>query len=168
MLHQGLGEALVRLNRFGDAEVSLSRAAQIAPEDASAQVSLAHLYYAVGDGAKLGAAVSKAIALDPANYLACFYYGSWLLEYQGQATRGAAYIQKSIGLQPQFVDGLKEWAHIVSHQGRWSEAARAYEKAAAADPKDSQLYYLLSVAYRKLGDDQRAEQALSQYRRLTQ
>ena len=166
MLYQGLGEALVRLNRFGEAELSLNRAVQMSPESASAQVSMAHLYYLVADGAKLGAAATKAIALDPGNYLACFYYGSWMLEYQGQAKAGADYIRKSIELQPRFVEGLKSWGHIASHDGRWSDAVRAYEKATAVDPGDGQLYYLLAVAYRKVGEDQQAERALSQFRRL--
>jgi tetratricopeptide (TPR) repeat protein len=166
MLYQGLGEALVKLNRFGEAEVALNRAARISPESASAHVGMAHLYYALGDGDKLGAAASKAVALDPGNYLACFYYGSWLMQYQGQVSSGADYIRKSIDLQPRFVDGLKTWGRIVSHEGRWAEAVRAYEKAVAVDPNDSQLFYLLSVAYRKLGQDHQADRALSQYQRL--
>jgi hypothetical protein len=36
----------------------------------------------------------------------------------------------------------------------------------AVDPRDEQLFYLLSVAYRKLGEDQKAHGALAQYRRL--
>lgn len=166
LLYQGLGEALVKLNRFGEAEVSLNRAAQISPESVAVHVSMAHLYYAMGDGDKLGTAASKAVALDPGNYLACFYYGSWLIEYQGQAASGAGYIRKSIDLQPRFVDGLKTWGRVASHEGRWGEAVHAYEKAAAVDPSDSQLFYLLSVAYRKVGKDQQADSALSRYRRL--
>jgi len=166
ILYQGLGEALVKLNRFGEAEASLNRATRISPESASTQVSMAHLYYALGDGDKLAAAASKAVALDPGNYLACFYYGSWLMQYQGQVSSGADYIRKSIDLQPRFVDGLKTWGRIVTHEGRWAEAVRAYERAAAVDPSDGQLFYLLSVAYRKLGEDQQADRALSQYQRL--
>jgi Flp pilus assembly protein TadD len=166
ILYQGLGEALVNLNRFGEAEASLNRAIRISPDSASTQVSMAHLYYALGDGDKLAAAASKAVALDPGNYLACFYYGSWLMQYQGQISSGADYIRKSIDLQPRFVDGLKTWGRIVTHEGRWAEAVRAYERAAAVDPSDAQLFYLLSVAYRKLGKDERADRALSQYQRL--
>jgi tetratricopeptide (TPR) repeat protein len=166
MLYEGLGETLVKLNRFGEAEVCLDRAAQISPESASAYVARARLYYAVGDGDKLGTAASKAVGLEPRNYLACFYYGSWLMQYQGQLKQGTEYIRMSIELHPRFVDGLKTWGRIVSHEGRWAEAIRTYERAIAVDPSDDQLFYLLSVAYRKVGEDQKADQALSEYRKL--
>ena len=166
LLYQGLGEVLLKRNRFEEAEASLNRAAEISPKVASVYAVMARLHYTVGDGEKLGAAAAKAIALDPGNYLACFYYGAWLMQYQLQDKSGADYIRKSIDLQPRFVQGLKMWGRIVSHEERWAEAVRTYEKAAAVDPHDEQLFYLLSVAYRKLGEDQKADWALAQYRRL--
>lgn len=166
LLHQGLGEILLKLNRFGEAEVSLNRAAEISPKGPSVYVVIARLQYAVGDGEKLGTAASRAVALDPGNYLACFYYGAWLMQYQHQDKRGAEYIRKSIDLQPRFVQGLKMWGRMVSHEGGWAEAVRIYEQAVAVDPSDEQLFYLLSVAYRKLGEDQKADRALEQYRKL--
>jgi Flp pilus assembly protein TadD len=166
LLYQGLGEVLLKGNRFDEAEVSLNRAAEISPKGPSVYVLLARLQYAVGNGEKLGIAASKAVALDPGNYLACFYYGAWLMQYQHQDKSGADYIRKSIDLQPRFVQGLKMWGRIVSHEGGWAEAVRTYEKAVAVDPRDEQLFYLLSVAYRKLGEDQKADGALAQYRRL--
>jgi Flp pilus assembly protein TadD len=166
LLYQGLGEILLKRNRFRDAELSLDRAAEISPNGPSIYVVMARLHYAVGDGEKLGTAASKAVALDPSNYLACFYYGAWLMQYQYQDTRGVDYIRKSIDLQPRFVQGLKMWGRIASHEGRWAEAVRTYEKATSVDPRDEQLFYLLSVAYRKLGENQKADWALAQYRRL--
>jgi Flp pilus assembly protein TadD len=165
-IYEGLGETLFKLNRFGEAEKSLHRAAEISPRSSSAYIAMARLYYAIGDGEKLGAAASQAIALDPENYRACFYYGIWLLEYQHQVEAGAKNIRKSIDLQPRFVDGLKTWGRIVSHEGRWLEAVHVYEKAAGIDSHDDQVYYLLSVAYRKIGEEQKADRALAQYRRL--
>jgi Flp pilus assembly protein TadD len=166
LLYQGLGEVLLKLNRFAEADASLNRASEISPNRASIYVVMARLHYTVGDGEKLGAAASKAIALDPGNYLACFYYGAWLMKNGGQVNDGAQYIRKSIELQPRFVQGLTMWGRIVSREGRWAEAVRAYEKAVEADPRDDHLFYLLSVAYRKLGEDQKADWALAQYRML--
>jgi tetratricopeptide (TPR) repeat protein len=165
-LYEGLGEALFQLNRFSEVEQCLQRAAEMAPSSSSIWIAMARLYYALGDGRKLEAAASRAIALDRMNYRACYYYGTWLLEYQGQAETGAEYIRRSIELQPRFVDGLKAWGRIASHEGRWNEAVRTYERAVAVDSSDRQLFYLLSVAYRKLGQEQKAEGALAEYRKL--
>jgi Flp pilus assembly protein TadD len=162
----GLSESLIKLNRFDEAEESLNRAAAISPRNGSVYVALARLYYSLGDGGKLGAAASRAITLEPKNSRACFYYGTWLLDYQHQEEAGAQSIRKSIDLEPRFVDGLKTWGRIVSHEGRWIEAVHVYETAASVDSRDDQVFYLLSVAYRKVGQEQKANWALAQYRKL--
>jgi hypothetical protein len=54
----------------------------------------------------------------------------------------------------------------VSHEGRWIEAVHVYETAASIDSRDDQVFYLLSVAYRKVGQEQKANWALAQYRKL--
>jgi tetratricopeptide (TPR) repeat protein len=166
LLLEGLSEALIKQNRFDEAEESLNRAAGISPRSGSVYVAMARLYYSLGDGEKLGAAASQAITLEPGNYRACFYYGIWLLDYQNQLEAGARNIRKSIDLEPRFVDGLKTWGRIVSHEGRWLEAVHAYETAARIDSHDDQVFYLLSVAYRKVGQEQKADWALAQYRKL--
>jgi tetratricopeptide (TPR) repeat protein len=165
-LLEGLAEALFKLNRFSDAEESLRRAAELPSRGSSVYIAMARLYYALGDEEKLGAAASQAIALDPEDYRACYYYGIWLLEYQHQVEAGARNVRRSIDLQPRFMDGLKAWGRIASHEGRWREAVRVYEQAAEIDAHDDQVFYLLSVAYRKLGEEQKADTALARYRNL--
>jgi Flp pilus assembly protein TadD len=166
-LHTGLGETLIRLSRFKDAERELQRGIELDPGSSAAYAALAELCYSIGDGEKLAGAAGKAIELDPENYLANYYWGKWLLEYRGDTAQGAAAIRKSVVLQPRFVEGLKTWGHLLERQGRWSEAAGAYEAALSVESADGQLWYLLSVAARKGGDSQRAEQAMVNYRKLT-
>ncbi|HEY3132754.1 MAG TPA: tetratricopeptide repeat protein [Acidobacteriota bacterium] len=165
-LYQGLGETLYRLTRFKEAESWLREAVQADPTNGPAHIALARLFYALGDREDYGSAASKAIQLDPENYLACYYYGLWLLEVQGKFSEGSNYIGKSIELYPRFVDGLKAWGGVLSRQGRWDEAARTYEKAVALDLRNAQLYYLLAIAYHKLGEQGKAERAVEEYRRL--
>ena len=165
-LLSGLGETLFRLNQFDEAEKRLREAIELEPASVAPHLVLAKLYHAIGDRDKFGAAASQAIALDPQNYQTCFYYGLWLLEYGGKTAQGAAYIRKSIELRPRFGEGLKMWGRILSQEGRWEEAARCYERAIALDPDDAQSVFLLSRAYRKLGEREKAEQAIARYRTL--
>jgi tetratricopeptide (TPR) repeat protein len=165
-LYEGWGEALFAVRRFIEAELKFRKAAELNPTNASAQVALAKLFHAIGDGEHLGAPASKAVQLDPENYLACYYYGKYLLEYQSQSAEGRDYIRRSITLSPHFVDGLIAWGTILSDDGRWGEAAQAYEQGLLGDPRDSRLYYRLFTAYRKLGRLDKSEWALEQYNRF--
>jgi tetratricopeptide (TPR) repeat protein len=166
-LYQGLGEVLFKMDRFGDAEQAFQTAVKLDPQSAEPQVALAKLYYALGDQQRFAAAASTAIRLDPQNYLACYFYGKYQMEQAGRAAEGREFIARSIQLSPQFADALIDWGQILSREGRWKEAADAYERAAKSEPERAQAYYLMYTAYRKSGDGDKAYRALRQYQTLS-
>ncbi len=165
-LLSGLGETLFRLNEFEEAEKRLRQATALEPASAAPWIVAARLYYAIGDRDNFRAAAEKAFALDPQNSQACYYYGLWLLEQAGKPADGARYIQKSVALDPRFGEGLRTWGRILAEQERWEEAGRNFEQALAMEPADAQSLFLLSRVYRKLGQQDKAERALSRYRAL--
>jgi tetratricopeptide (TPR) repeat protein len=167
-LYQGLGETLFKMNRFDQAEQALKIAVKLDPTSGEAQAALAKLYYALGDQQQFAAAASMAIRLDPRNYLACYFYGKYQLEQAGRAAEGRDYIARSVQLSPQFEDALIDWGQILSREGRWKEAADAYERAAKSNPGRAQTYYLMYTAYRKSGNSDQADRALQQYQALNQ
>src|SRR5262249_37866380 len=112
------------------------------------------------------AAAVRALTLDPENFQACYYYGLWLVEQGGKAGEGANYIRKSVELQPRFGEGLRTLGRILYGQDRWEDAARSYERALALDPADMQSLFLLSRAYRRMGEDAKAKGALDRLRTL--
>jgi len=164
-LHRGLGEVLFELNRFQEAEQWLGKAAEIDPVSAPAHVLFAKLFYALGDRRSFGTAATKAVQLDPQSHLACYYYGIWLIEDQQRFQEGKEYIQKSVALSPKFVEGIKQWAGILTREGNLAEAARMYEKAITIDPKDARIFYVMAGVYRKLGQHAKAEAALAEYKK---
>ena len=166
--YEGLGDALFEQNRLKEAEKWLRKAVELDPASGTAYVLLAKLFYAIGDEENLGWASSKAIQLVPNQHLACYYHGRWLLEYRRDVGLASQYIQRSVALSPGFAEGLKVWAGILSRQGRWREAARAYERAISVESEDTQTYYLLAIAYRRLGEEEKANRAIREYQRQTQ
>ena len=115
----------------------------------------------------MGAAAKKALDLAPNHYLGHYYYGKWLLEYKDRLPESADHLGKSVELNPSFVAGWRDWGQLLARQGQWAEAAQAYERAVAIDTPSGRLFYLLSVAYRRLGQDQKAKDALARYRKLS-
>jgi tetratricopeptide (TPR) repeat protein len=166
-LYEGLGDTLFKLNRFDESEQALKVAAQAGPGSASALASLAKLYYSLGDQERFAATVKMAIQADSSNYVACYLFGKYLIEQAGSVAEGRTYVARSIELAPRFEDALIEWGGLMAGEGRWKEAAEAYERAAQSNPARSQTYYLMYAAYRKSGNHEKAEWALGEYRRLT-
>jgi Flp pilus assembly protein TadD len=166
-LYRGESQAQFNLNRFVESRQSAKAAVKMAPLDPAGYVTLAGVLYALADRADFGRAASKAVELDPNNYLACYYYGTWLIEDRGKTEEGRDYIIQSVNLNPRFVDGLKAWARIHSREGRWDDALPLYERAMAIDPNDSSLYYLLAVAYRHTGNREKAEWAMREFERTS-
>ena len=66
-LLSGLGETLLRLNEFDEAEKRLRQAAELEPSNAAPRVVAARLYYAIGDRENFRAAAERAFLLDPEN-----------------------------------------------------------------------------------------------------
>jgi tetratricopeptide (TPR) repeat protein len=164
-LYEGWGEALFAVRRFKEAEVEFSKAAELDPESASAQVALAKVYYTT-DRNKLDGPAAKAVHLAPDNYLACYFYGRHLIEDHNDLAEGRKYLAKAVALAPNFTDGLIAWGDLLSNEHNWPGAAEAYEKALASDPADARVYYKLFSLYRKQGNREKAEWALTKYKEL--
>jgi tetratricopeptide (TPR) repeat protein len=165
-LYEGLGESQFVLYELRAAEKSLRRAAELEPASGSAQVALAKLFYAVGNKEQLALAASKALHLAPENYLACYYYGLWLAEYQNDASAAAQYFEKSIRLYPGFSSSLISLGKLEAKNKHWVRAVELYERALAVDSQHRQLYFLAATAYRKLGNKDKAEWAMKQFQAL--
>jgi tetratricopeptide (TPR) repeat protein len=165
-LHEGLGETLFQMGRFDEAERSFRRAAALDPSSVSARLALAKIFYALGDRPNFETAAREAIRMAPENYLACYYFGKYLIEQKEDFREGAKYIEKSCALAPGFVEGLIARGELLSRDLRWEDAARVYEKARERDPRNPQVYYLLALAYRKSGSAEKAEWALHEFDRL--
>jgi protein O-GlcNAc transferase len=161
----GLGEVQFRLNGFADAEQNLKQALRLDARNIVALVVLARLYRATGQSERFEAAAAAALALDPRNAQACYYYGLAKLE-SGDRTAAIEHIRRSIQVQPNFSEALKSWGRLLAEDGKWQEAVRAYEQAVQADAGDPETMFLLSTAYRRSGQTEKADRALARYRIL--
>jgi tetratricopeptide (TPR) repeat protein len=163
-LYEGLGETLFRMSRYREAEPIFRHAIELDGANSGAQVALAKVLYAVGDKRNFEDAILRAIRMAPDNYLACYYFGKYL-EQKGDLDGGRKAYEKSCALAQFFFDGLIAWGQVLFRQNQPAEAATVYERARASRPNDAGVYYLLSLAYRKLGDAGRTQRALDQFNR---
>ena len=148
--------------RYVDAPEPFYRNAQaLAPDDRRWAYYLGHLYTTRGAFAEAAAAFEQALALQPDDVPTLISLGEVQLE-QGRPAAAEPLFTQALALQPGSV-----WARIglgraaLTRQD-YLQAVRHLEEALAVDPEAADIHYPLGLAYRGLGEMERAETHLRQ------
>jgi Flp pilus assembly protein TadD len=75
-------------------------------------------------------------------------------------------LDKSLNLNSDWFESHVVNGLLHSRQGENEQAIQSFEKAVQQEPGYPKAYYQLSIAYKRAGNDQKAEQALETYNRL--
>ncbi|HET7293395.1 MAG TPA: tetratricopeptide repeat protein [Vicinamibacteria bacterium] len=162
--HQARGIALLALGRNDDAAAACRRAIELDARSARAQATLAAALTAAGKGAEAVAAARKAVELDGSSAEAHAILGAAIHasdpklwnEAIGEAQDGAFKNPKSPEIQ--IIVGK-----LFEGDGRFDQAAKAYQAALAADPDFSPGRSALINAQFRKGD---LDGALAEARKL--
>ena len=148
--------------RYVDAPEPFYRNARaLAPGDRRWPYYLGHLYTTRGAFAEAAAAFEQALALQPDDVPTLISLGEAHLE-QGRPAAGEPLFTQALALQPGSV-----WARIglgraaLTRQD-YLQAVEHLEEALAVDPEAADIHYPLGLAYRGLGEMERAEAHLRQ------
>ncbi len=148
--------------RYVDAPEPFYRNAQaLAPDDRRWPYYLGHLYTTRGAFAEAAAAFEQALALEPDDVPTLISLGEVHLE-QGRPAAAEPLFTQALALQPGSV-----WARIglgraaLTRQD-YRQAVEHLEAALAVDPEAAGIHYPLGLAYRGLGEMERAEAHLQQ------
>ncbi len=148
--------------RYVDAPEPFYRNAQVlAPEDRRWPYYLGHLYRTRGAAVEATTAFERALALQPDDVPTLISLGEVHLE-QGRPAAAEPLFTQALALQPD-----STWTRIglgraaVMRQD-YLQAVAHLEDALALDPEAADIHYPLAMAYRGLGDRDRAETHLQQ------
>ena len=148
--------------RYVDAPEPFYRNAQaLAPDDRRWAYYLGHLYTTRGAFAQAAAAFEQALTLQPDDVPTLISLGEVHLE-QGRPAAAEPLFTQALALQPGSV-----WARIGLGRAAltsqdYLQAAEHLEEALAVDPEAADIHYPLGLAYRGLGEMERAETHLRQ------
>jgi outer membrane protein OmpA-like peptidoglycan-associated protein len=68
------------------------------------------------------------------------------MSFNGQLNAAIEDFEKTLQLDPAFIDAQIEWANAKNQQGKWAEAEQGYEKALAIDPAyEPGVFYSLGI-----------------------
>jgi len=131
------------------ARESALRALALAPDLASAHVTLGALYARTAQKDLASHALEEALRLDKFNAEA---YGALanLYESQGRAELVEPTLQKAVGLAPDDWGLVQQLGEHYLVAGKWAQAGEQYRHAAALTPDNPRAYNNLGLAYRGL------------------
>jgi tetratricopeptide (TPR) repeat protein len=169
-----LGDLLLHVDRFAEAEARLRRALALDRASAPAYTSLG---MALARQRRFGAArqsLRRAIALAPGSHLAHYYYAYALSREEMEDEQTAseyspevagemrAALERAIALEPRFPDSyrLLAFVHLVTGE-RLDEAVELLARGLALAPNRPDMLFVLAQVHLRRGDEPSARAALA-------
>lgn len=151
-----LGMVLQAAERYDAAEPALLNAQRLVPGELRWPYFLGHLYQTRGDLAAAKTAFARALELRPADLATLIWLGR-IHQDEGSLDEAAQYFERAKGVAPDTIAVLAGLGRIALADRDYTSAARHFERALQIDAAAAEsLHAPLAVAYRALGESQRA------------
>jgi tetratricopeptide (TPR) repeat protein len=171
----GLGAALYTSGSAEEAVQRLCEAADLDPTNPAPYPFLGRMQESTS--APLPCAEQKLarFAMDqPANALANYYYalalwkGNRGSKNSDALQRAEVLFKKSAAIDPTLDVAYLQLGNLNLSRGALTEAISAYQRAIAIEPQASEAHYGLGLAYKRAGEEARAQSEFEQYKQLEQ
>jgi tetratricopeptide (TPR) repeat protein len=151
-----MGMLLMAAEYREDAEACLLNAEGLAPDVVKWPYYLAHLYRAAGDNAKSVAEFERVLRLQPRNASALVWLGDAFLD-QGRPEAAQPLFERALADDPRSIAALVGLGRAALARSDYTHAADHLERALAIDPREGAIHYQLAMAYRGLGQPDKAD-----------
>jgi tetratricopeptide (TPR) repeat protein len=131
---------------------------------ANPHVLLAHLYWYWERYDEALPELEEALRLDPADPAANYLMGDSLVQ-KHQAENALPYLHQALELRPGFLNAEASLGRALSQLGRNEEAVSELMKVATADA-DGSIHFQLYRLYQKLGEEDKAQEALAAFKSI--
>jgi tetratricopeptide (TPR) repeat protein len=148
------------------AEPAYRNAQMLLPDDPRWPYYLAHLYRTQGKTAQAMEAFRQTLRLRPDEVAALVWLGRMYLD-QGDPAEAESLFAKAQSVAPGLVAAQAGMGQAALAKKEYARAAQILDSALAANPSASSLYAPLAMAYRGLGQTDKAE-SLAKYWRNTE
>lgn len=164
-IHAAAGMVAYLNGKNDEAKRAYEIAVKLEPEAADMQAALGDVYDATGELNKAEAAYAKAVRLEVGNAEYRVKYGRNLAKLQ-KADEAVAMLTEAVKLEPGNAEGHFELGKLAAARAADAVAAGHFEKAVAANPALKQGWYQLALSYRRLGQQDKSNSAMEQFRKL--
>jgi tetratricopeptide (TPR) repeat protein len=171
MLHLQRGVVLAMKGAVEQAEQDFSRARLAAPDDPAPDVALAMVWMQRGQTPKAVDMLRMRAKASASQPLLLYALGVALLRAGAEpdSAAGAEAVEAfraAVGLRPAFAPAQSELGKLLLKRGDVTGAVEHLERAVALEPENATPAYVLSQAYRRNGQTDRARELLVRVSRL--
>jgi len=159
----GYGLVLQASEFFEAAEPCHLNAQTLAPDDVRWPYYLGHLYKSQGATDKSEVAFKRALELQPNDLATLVWLGRLNLD-QGKADAAESLFQKANGLAPRTVSVIAGLGQVAIAKRDYAATVTYLEDALQLDPEAESLHAPLAAAYRGLGQLDKAQPHIGQWR----
>jgi tetratricopeptide (TPR) repeat protein len=150
------GVALALQGDWRAARPVLEAVTRLAPDHPDAWVNLARVELAEGDLARMEAALAQAVRLEPDSGRVHYYRGM-LAVRAGESERALEHLRAAVARRPRDRALRRELAQQLLLQQDYAGAVQELESVLLVDAEDRAAHLSLTLAYRALGQAERAE-----------
>ncbi len=170
----GLGVAWYARGSYEQAALRLCEASDLNPGDPNPYLFLGKIQSVETTQSEgLVERLQRFARLQPENALANYYYALSLwkqrknLDDAQTVVQVESLLQKSVRLDPKLGPAYLQLGILSSDRKDFSQAISDYQKAIAANPRLEEAHYRLAQAYRRIGEQLKAQQELQLYNQLS-
>lgn len=154
--HGELGKLFMAAKHLDMAERCLRNAQTLAPHDSRWPYYLGHLFISSGELTRAAEHFGRVLQLRPTDFATLVWLGYVHIEL-GQLQNADAILTKAHALEPDTTAVLYQMGRASLAKQDYATAARQLEAAVRRNPAATVLYYPLAMAYRGLGDLEKAQ-----------
>ena len=158
---------LMSLGRNREAELDYRRVAEIDKKSTAARIGLAFSLIQSQRQSEATTLLEELASTERGNYFPYYLLGELYLR-QGLEDQAILSLTKAASLRPAFAAIHSSLGKLHLRKNDLDAAVKELEKATQLDSSDTIGYYQLSIAYRKVGQPERAREALAKVRRLNE
>jgi tetratricopeptide (TPR) repeat protein len=160
-LNGEMGRLLLAAEAYAAAEPFLVNAQQLAPDDARWTYYLAHVYRAQGQSMRAAALFEAVLRSRPEDVAALVWLGNAYLE-QGRPEAAEPLFARALAGAPRAAAPHLGLGRVALALRAHAKAIEHLEQVLSLEPRASAAHYPLAMAYRGIGDVERAEAHLGQ------
>jgi predicted Zn-dependent protease len=158
---------LMSLGRNGEAELDYHRVVDIDKKSVAARIGLAFSLIQRQRQTEATTLLEELASSDRGTYFPYYLLGELYLR-QGLEDQAILSLTRAASLEPAFAAVHSSLGKLHLKKQNLGAAVKELEMATRLDPSDTTGFYQLSIAYRKMGQPERAREALVQVRRLNE
>ncbi len=164
LLHLLNAQTWDKLNQPARAEQEYRAAIARSSDIAYLHILLGHLFWFWERYDEALLELQEALRLDPADPVANYLIGDiWVQKHE--AENALPYLDKALRLRPGFLNAEASLGRALSQLGKYQEAVSELLKVAPADA-DGSIHFQLFQLYQKLGQEDKAKEALELFKRI--